>query len=52
MWRQKKLKKKLYIFLRDKAKTRARENRQINFCLEFLDAGLKRRGMKAFKLFA
>lgn len=34
------------------ASTKARETRQLKYCDTFYDAGLKRRGVKAFKLFA
>ena len=34
------------------ASSKAREQRQLSYCDEFKEKGLKRTGMKAFKLFA
>lgn len=51
MWRVKKLKKKLYWFLKAYAGTKARENRQLAYCDDFFQAGLMRRGLKGIKLF-
>lgn len=51
-WRQKRQKKIMVRFLRTWAAQKAKEKRQIGYCDEFYDAGCKRRGMKAFKLFA
>ena len=51
MWRVKKLKKKLYTFLKIYASTKAREHRQLSYCEDFYVAGLMRRGLKGIKLF-
>lgn len=50
-WRVKKLKKKLYTFLKIYAGTKAREHRQISYCEDFYSAGLMRRGLKGIKLY-
>jgi hypothetical protein len=42
----------MFRFIKTWAQTKAREHRQLDFCDTFFDAGLKRRGVKAFKLFA
>jgi len=39
-------------FLKNWAHAKAKERRSIDFCDSFYMAGLKRRGVKAFKLFA
>ena len=51
-WRTKRLKKILFANHKYWASFYAREKRQLAYCDDFYDQGLKRRGVKAFKLFA
>ena len=51
-WREKRLQKHLFKFLREWASTNAREKRQLEYCEVFYQRGLERRGMKGYKLFA
>jgi len=51
-WRKKRLSKLLYGFWKNWWHLKAREKRQLTYCDEFYHAGLRRRGIKAFKLFA
>ncbi len=51
-WKAKRQLKIISRFWREYASTVKREERQTKFCEVFYDAGLKRRGMRAFKLFS
>jgi len=51
-WRVKRLKKILFANLKYWTSFYAREKRQLAYCDDFYDQGLRRRGVKAFKLFA
>lgn len=51
-YRKQRQKKIFYRSWKEWAKQKGRINRMVDYCDEFYEAGLKRTGMKAFKLFA